>query len=70
MEKFVGSYRVKRIVSLNVIKLDLPSSIRLYPVVNISRIYRYRNQVKGQKVMPPLCWGSLWATCIILRDVP
>jgi len=53
MERFVGPYRVKGIVSLNAIELDLPSSVRIHPVVNVSRIHRYRDQVKGQKVMPP-----------------
>jgi len=52
-ERFVGPYRVKRIVSSNAIELDLPSSVRIHPVVNISRIRRYRDQVKGQKVTPP-----------------
>jgi len=27
----------------------LPSSTRIYPVVNVSRIVRYKEQVKGQK---------------------
>jgi len=52
-ERFIGPYRVKEIVSLNAIELDLPSSIRIHPVVNVSRICRYRDQVKGQKVTPP-----------------
>ena len=42
-ERFVGPYKVKRIISLNTIKLDLPSSIRIHPVVNVSRIHRYRD---------------------------
>ena len=52
MERFVGSYRVKNIISLNAIELELPSSIRIHPVVNVSRIRRYRDQVRGQKVTP------------------
>jgi len=31
-----------------------PFSIRIHPIVNVSRIHRYREQVKGQKVMLPL----------------
>ena len=42
-ERFVGPYRVKGIVSSNAIELDLPSSVRIHPVVNISRIRRYRD---------------------------
>ena len=52
-ERFVGPYRVKGIISSNTIELELPSSVRIHPVVNISRIRRYRDQVKGQKVTPP-----------------
>jgi len=33
----------------NAIELDLPSTIKIHPVVNISRACRYRDQVKGQK---------------------
>ena len=52
-ERFVGPYRVKGIISSNAIELDLLSSIRIHPIVNVSRIYRYRDQVKEQKVTPP-----------------
>jgi len=52
-ERFVGPYRVKGIISSNAIELDLPSSVRIHLVVNVSRIRRYRDQMKGQKVMPP-----------------
>jgi len=37
-ECFVGPYKVKGIVSSNTIKLELPKSIRIHPVVNISRV--------------------------------
>jgi len=53
MERFVGPYRVKGIISSNAIELELPSSVRIHPVVNVSRIRRYRDQVRGQKVTPP-----------------
>ena len=52
-ERFVGPYRVKGIISSNAIELELPSSVRIHPIVNVSRIRRYRDQVKGQKVTPP-----------------
>ena len=35
-EWFVGPYRVKRIISTNAIELELPSSVKIYPVVNVS----------------------------------
>ena len=49
-ERFVGPYRIKGIISLNAIELDLPSSVRIHPVVNMSRIRKYRDQVRKQKV--------------------
>ena len=38
MERFIGSYKVKKIVSVNAVELELPSTIRIHPVVNVSRI--------------------------------
>ena len=37
-EHFVGPYKVKGIISSNTIELELPKSIRIYPVVNVSRV--------------------------------
>jgi len=53
-ERFVGPYRMKKIISPNTIELVLPNSVRIHPVVNINRIHRYRDQVKEQKIMPSL----------------
>jgi len=36
MEHFVESYRIKGIISSNAVELELSSSIRIYPVVNVS----------------------------------
>ena len=52
-ECFVGPYKIKGIVSSNVIELELPKSIKIYPVVNISRIQLYKLQIEGQKKIPP-----------------
>jgi len=49
MERFVGSYKVKKIVSSNTVELELPDTIKIHPVVNVSRIHRYVGQVEGQK---------------------
>jgi len=38
MERFVGPYKIKEIVSSNAVKLELPSTVRIHPVVNISRV--------------------------------
>ena len=37
MKRFVGPYRIK-IVSPNTVELELPSIVKIHPVVNISRI--------------------------------
>jgi len=49
MERYVGPYTIEEIVSLNAVKLRLPNSMRIHPVVNVSQIVRYKEQVKGQK---------------------
>ena len=41
MERFVGPYKVKKIVLANVVELELSSTIRIHPVVNVSRICKY-----------------------------
>jgi len=48
-ERFVGPYKVKRIVSSNAIELELPKTIKIHPVVNVSRVQLYKPQVEGQK---------------------
>ena len=53
-EWFVGPYKIKRIISTNEIELELPSTIKIHPVVNISRVYIYRDQVEGQRKEWPL----------------
>ena len=37
-ERFVGPYKVKGIILSNTIELELPKSIKIHPVVNISRV--------------------------------
>jgi len=54
MERFVGPYKVKRIISTNAVELELPRTVKIYPIVNISRIRRYKEQVPGQKKQPAL----------------
>jgi len=53
-ERFMGPYRIKKIVSSNAIELELPSTVKIHPVVNVSRIRRYVGQVEGQKKEQPL----------------
>jgi len=37
----------------NAVELELPSTIKIYLVVNISRIHKYIGQVKGQRREQP-----------------
>ena len=37
-ERFVGPYKIKKIVLLNVVELELPRTVKIHPVVNVSRI--------------------------------
>ena len=48
-ERSVSSYKIKKIISSNIVELELPSTVKIYPVVNISRIHRYVGQVERQK---------------------
>ena len=40
-EHFMGSYKVKGIVSSNVIELELPKSIKIHSVVNVSSVTNF-----------------------------
>ena len=41
MEKFVGPYKIKKIISENIVELELPASMKIHSVVNVSRIALY-----------------------------
>jgi len=53
MERFVGPYRIKKIISSNIEELELPSTVKIHLVVNVSRIQRYIGQVEGQRKEQP-----------------
>ena len=53
MERFVGPYRIKKIISSNAVELELPSTVKIHSVVNVSRIQRYIGQVEGQRKEQP-----------------
>jgi len=38
MERFVGPYRIKKIILSNTVELELPSTVKIHSVVNVSRI--------------------------------
>ena len=53
IEQYVEFYIIEEIVSQNTVKLKLLASIRIYLVVNVSKVVRYREQVKEQRVKEP-----------------
>ena len=48
-ERYVRPYVIEEVVLSNVVKLRLLSPMRIHPVVNMSQIVWYKEQVKGQK---------------------
>ena len=42
---YIGPYIVEEVVLRNVVKLKLPDSMRIHPVVNISRIVKYKEPI-------------------------
>jgi len=49
IERYIGPYAIKEVVSTNAVKLRLPMSMRIHLVVNVSQIVWYKEQVKRQK---------------------
>jgi len=41
MKKFVGLDKIKKIISENIVKLELPVLMKIHLVVNVSRIVLY-----------------------------
>jgi len=52
-ERFISLYKIKKIISLNTVELELSSTIKIHSVVNVSRIQRYVEQVEGQRKEQP-----------------
>ena len=50
VNRYVDPYTIDKVVSTNAVKLWLPISMKIHPVVNVSQIVWYREQVEGQKV--------------------
>jgi len=48
-ERYMGPYAIEEVVLSNAVKLQLPSSMRIHLVVNVSWIVHYKEQVKGQR---------------------
>ena len=52
-KRFVGPYKIKKIVSSNIVELELPSIVKIHLVVNIGRIQKYIGQVEEQRKEQP-----------------
>ena len=50
MDWYVSLYIIDKVVSTNAVKLQLPTSIRIHLVVNVSQVVWYKEQVGEQKV--------------------
>jgi len=48
-KRFVGPYKIKKVILLNAVELELPSIVKIHPVVNVSRVQKYVGQVEGQR---------------------
>jgi len=48
-ERFVRPHKIKKIISANIVELELLATIKIHPVVNISGIQRYVGQIEEQK---------------------
>ena len=51
-EKFVGLYKIKKIISENAVKLELPALMKIHLVVNVSRIVMCQEHIERQKKIP------------------
>jgi len=49
VDRYIGPYTIKEVVSTNVVKLRLPTSMRIHLVVNVSQIVQYKKQVEEQR---------------------
>jgi len=49
IERYMRPYVIEKVVSKNMVKLKLPASMRIHPVVNVSRIMRYKELVKRKE---------------------
>ena len=52
-ERFVGPYKIKGIASANAVELKLLFTVKIHPMVNMSRVYRYVEQAAGQRKEKP-----------------
>ena len=42
-ERYIGPFRVKRVINANAYELELPSGMKIHPVINISQLKEYHD---------------------------
>jgi hypothetical protein len=52
-ERRLGPFVIEKVISPFAIQLKLPASLRIHPVVNITRLRPYVPPIPGQQVQPP-----------------
>ena len=52
-ERWIGPYTITKLIGSNAIELRLPRSMRIHPIVNVSRVKPYRERLPGQPVTAP-----------------
>ena len=50
MDQYISLYIIEEIVFINIVKLRLPTSMRIHLIVNISWVVRYKELVEKQKI--------------------
>jgi len=53
VERFIEPYKIKAVIYSNVVELELPTTVKIHPVVNVSWIKWYIDQVDGQRKETP-----------------
>ena len=53
MERYMRPYVVKKVMLRDIVKLKLLASMKIHLIVNVSRIVKYRELVKEQRVEEP-----------------
>ena len=49
VDQYIGPYIIEKVISTNMVKLRLPTLMRIHLVVNVSQIVQYKEQVEKQK---------------------
>ena len=52
-ERQLGPFEIVKVVSLNAVKLKLPTSFKIHDVINVSQVRPYKPPVEGQRVTLP-----------------